>query len=222
MTDSILLDDRAVMLPEHDALIAGDFHFGYGDTPELRGHGQYTAQSRRLTALIDTHAPETLVLNGDIFHEFPFPDAGIDALESICEAMEAIDGRVVATVGNHEEAVGGFGTALPDQIDTGIEIGLGDVRVLHGHHTPTTPADLFVIGHVHPCAPDAGHVTPCYLFGDAASYDTDVLVLPAFNPALSGVNVTTNPSMVAHCPVIGDGEDISTYDIFHAPGTIHL
>ena len=211
------LDDRAVYFPGADLLVLGDLHLGRTTRDHSKGTypvPEYDGIERRLHALVDRHDPETVVLNGDVFHGFPFPDEGLDLLDDVAGRVS----KLVVTWGNHEDKIPDFHEDLPESVIhcpsymTDTEAGQ-DISVLHGHETPTGPADLFVIGHLHPVVPQASSKEPCYLYGENACYDTDVLILPAFSDLVGTVNVENPPSAAGHCPLVADGEPLTEYEI---------
>ena len=66
--------DAAVFLPEHNTLIISDLHLGHEQALHKQGvlvpKYQYADMEARITQLLAKTKARTLVLNGDIKHEF--------------------------------------------------------------------------------------------------------------------------------------------------------
>lgn len=179
--------DRAVYLPEAEALVAADLHLGKVaasaiDAPLEAG----PAMLARLIALVDRYEPDELVLAGDVLHAFgSVPRAARETVSSLVSRVEAAGARLVLLEGNHDVQLAGLTDHSP-----ATEHVLADGTVAcHGHERPSTSGDRYVIGHDHPVIEIEGRRRPCMLYGPDAHDGAEVLALPAFNPAVRGTAV---------------------------------
>lgn len=216
MAVAVDYSDGGCYLPALDCLVFADFHFGY---PNEGGHPYTVTQEmrRRACRLVTDATPQLIVVNGDLFHHAPFPSTGTDLVSELAEVAPA-EADIIVTPGNHEAKVGGIRPAdLPqaatvqDMVVQTLPDGQ-QVAIHHGHRTPHHPADLHIIGHLHPVDTPTTQ-RACYLFGDAAYHGADVVILPAFNPALEGTPVSDAPDMDGICPIVADGTSLTDYDI---------
>lgn len=197
--------DRAVYLPDADALVLADLHLGRVaaaaiDAPIDDG----SALVDRLAGLVERFQPAEVVLAGDVLDAFGFvPRAARAALASLTDRVAERDRSLVVLQGNHD-------TQLPELVDeppaAAHELADGTV-VCHGHERPATTGRRYVVGHDHPAIDIQGRRRPCYLHGPDAHDGADVLALPAFNPAVPGTAVNG----------WADGDPLSPF-LAHAPG----
>jgi putative SbcD/Mre11-related phosphoesterase len=205
--------DRAAYLPAADALVLADLHLGRLESAGVAAPvgGDVVERVADLLAWCD---PGTVVLAGDVLHSFSTVErSAADAIDDLRDLADGRDLRVVA--GNHD-------TALGERYDVEDATRLDDWTIVcHGHEEPTESAPAYVIGHDHPAIDVGGRRLPCYLYGEAAHRDADVLVLPAFDRLARGTAVnglsTGDPSSPlladpgAFAPIVRDESGGETY-----------
>lgn len=220
--------DRAVYLPDADALVAADLHLGTVATAAVAAPlEEGPAIVDRLSRLLDRFDPATVVLAGDVLHAFDsVPRAARATVGSIAELTAAAGAELIVIEGNHDT-----------QLDTLEEIEpvaaheLADGTVVcHGHDRPTVTGRRYVVGHDHPTIEIEGRRRPCALYGPEAHAGADVLALPAFNPAVRGTAVNTwsdgdplSPFLVdvsQFHPVVWDGDGEESL-VFPALGSLN-
>ena len=207
--------DRAVYLPDADALVLADLHLGKGEAAavELPLTGRVV---ERVDSLVGWCDPATVVLAGDVLHSFSrvtaavvdsfadlrtrLVDAGVDlrvvagnhdaCLESLCEAADGERGPGTDTAG---PADGTGSAAAAEPVDAVAPVDAHRVAdgtlVCHGHEAPEEEAERYVVGHDHPAIVIEGRRRPCYLYGEGVYRGADVVALPAFNPLATGTAV---------------------------------
>lgn len=148
VSPGLWLDSRLAMVsPAARWLAVTDVHFGYevarraaGGLFPLWGMGRI---EERFAELLDDHAPETIILAGDII------DAGVASREAMAwlESVRERCDRLVLVAGNHD--TGAIRRELEFQESFQTEDG---VFFHHGHLSPVVPegARIEVTGHWHP------------------------------------------------------------------------
>lgn len=180
----VQLRDCALLVD--DILILADLHVGRGAASNVElpvGDGNDMVD--RFEALVAAWEPSEVVVAGDLLHSF---DSVPRLVEETVRGLQTVarEGAVeiVVTPGNHD-------TLLDVVWDgpTTSEYSTGDTVVCHGHIEPETSADRYVVGHDHPTISIEGQRRPCYLVGDAQYNGADVIMLPAFNRLVPGVEI---------------------------------
>lgn len=161
VAEGLVFSERAVFLPEADALVLADLHLGRAATSRVElPLDERAAITDRLRSLLNEFEPAEVVLAGDVLDSFStVPDGVETALRAIRTLVEdsGADLRVVS--GNHDPMLG-------DIVDAVDECRLGDATVVcHGHDRPERTADRYVIGHDHPTIVIEGRRRPCFLLG---------------------------------------------------------
>ncbi|MHB9285749.1 metallophosphoesterase [Halobacteriales archaeon Cl-PHB] len=191
------LCDRAIHL--EDALVVADLHLGRGDAANLElPVGDGADVLARIETLLDGFDPDQLVLAGDVLHSFQtVPKPVRDTVEGIYEAATERGVEPIAVEGNHDTMLA---VVWPD--DTVPDVALENTLVTHGHEPPERAADRYVVGHDHPTITIEGRRRECYLVGDGTYDDSDVVMLPAFNRLVRGVEVNTMSGADFQSPLI--------------------
>lgn len=195
--------DRAVYLPDANALVIADVHLGRGEASAVDAPIDAAAGTvARFEALLDRFDPDTAVVAGDLLHSFAWIPSAVEArLEAIAAAAEAADADLVVVEGNHdallEEA---FDGATTDE----LALSDGETLVLHGHDPPRRSADRYVIGHDHPALSIDGRKHPCYLYGPGVYDGADLLVLPAFTTLARGTTINRRRTADFASPLVTD------------------
>lgn len=174
-----LIKERALYLPKDKILAISDLHVG--KSAHFRKSGLQIpvgiAQQDliRLAKVIENTQPETLLINGDLFHHDLNSD--VDYFANWKMQFPAL--RFVLVKGNHDRL------ATKNYEDLGIEVFdpnfcTGSFCFVHDS-THCTVATLYPIsGHIHPGVTLVGKAKqrmrfPCFYFG------TNYAVLPAFS-----------------------------------------
>ncbi|WP_135302553.1 metallophosphoesterase [Haloarcula amylovorans] len=196
-------DDRALVLD--DVLVAADLHVGRGTGGNLAFPvGSNADLVERFRALTERHDPREVVVAGDLLHSFQtVPRTVEDTVAGLRAACREAGARLVVTPGNHD-------TMLDSVWDgpTEREYRLGDTVVCHGHETPESEAERYVVGHDHPTIEIEGQRRPCYLVGPEQYRDSDVVMLPSFNKLNAGVVVNRMSAADFQSPCLTDADTL--------------
>jgi len=197
-------DGRAVVLG--DTLVVADCHVGRGTGGELEFPvGSGTDMVERFRDLVGRHAPEEVVIAGDLLHSFgTVPGTVENTVAGLQAACRDVGTRLVVTPGNHD-------TMLDSVWDgpTEREYRVGDTLILHGHETPEGEADRYVVGHDHPTIEIEGQRRPCCLVGEGQYGESEVVMLPSFNRLNAGVRVNEMSAGEFQSPLVTDADRLS-------------
>lgn len=178
------LADHALILD--DVLVLADCHVGRGPASNVElPMGDGSDMLARLEDLLARYDPDELVVAGDLLHSFQtIPRTVERVVDGFAATARGAGARMVVTPGNHD-------TMLDSVWDgpTEREYRLGDTVICHGHEAPEADADRYIVGHDHPTITIEGQRRPCYLAGDGVYRGADVVVLPAFNRLVRGVEI---------------------------------
>ncbi|WP_435152864.1 metallophosphoesterase [Haladaptatus sp. DFWS20] len=191
--------DRAVFLPEANALVLADLHIGRDATSSVSlPLGERQDLTARFDALLDRFSPEEVVLAGDVLHAFDrLPDEATETFADLRTLAEDADADFIAVRGNHD-------TVLDRLVDPLDHHRLNDgTLVCHGHEEPGSAAPRYIVGHDHPAIEIEGKRRPCYLWGPDTFRGSDVLVLPAFTRLASGAVVNRMWGSDFQTPLVG-------------------
>lgn len=202
--------DLGLYLANYKALVLADFHIGYEGALNRQGvmipRFQFKEVILRLDRLFDqVKNIETIVINGDIKHEF-----GAVSDQEWREAIKLIDylkqhcRKIILIRGNHDTFVG------PIACKRGVEMHevyqLGDITILHGHKLHANPAKVVIIGHEHPAVGlrEGSRVErfKAFLKGSVSmdKKEFTLIVQPSFNLVVDGSDVlrekTISPYLV--------------------------
>lgn len=212
--------DRAIYLPRGDTLVLADLHVGRGEGSDVEFPlGEASDLAERLDALLAQFDPETVVVAGDVLHQFSrISDRVAESFDTLVDSCRAAGARPILVAGNHDTQLdrvwdgdihdvwqidlddsddpdnpdnGPAGrTATDDYLPDSLD---GPVIVRHGHEAPPTAevagAGLYLIGHDHPTIEIEGKRRPCYLYVPDAVGETPAVMLPPFNRLSAGVTI---------------------------------
>lgn len=183
----LCLRDRALALPDADALVLADLHVGRAEASNVDlPLGERADLHDRLVALLDRFDPATVVFAGDVLHTFSEATARARAsLDSLADACRARGARPVPVAGNHDTMLG---SVWGGRVREAYRLSDGTL-VCHGHTEPDATAPRYVVGHDHPAIEIAGQRHPCLLYGAGVYRGADLFVLPAFSALAAGVVV---------------------------------
>lgn len=189
--------DRAVYLPDADALVCADLHVGRAESSNVElPLGERDDLLDRIDALLSTFEPDEVVVAGDALHSFDRLPRGVETtFGNLAELVAGVGAEFVVATGNHDtmldSVAGGDAGAHAATVAEEYRPSGADAVVLHGHEPPSSDAELYVCGHDHPAIRIEGKRHPCYLFGEGVREGSDVLVLPAFNRLAPGTLVNS-------------------------------
>jgi len=200
-----------------DTLIISDLHIGQEE--ELLKKGvmipkfQFKDLFENLKMLIETTKPKKVIIAGDLKHEFgsisnqEWNDTFkvIDYILANCESL-------ILVRGNHDKILGPI--ASKKKIDVVDSYVFGENIVMHGDYLPRkeilTGVKRIIIGHEHPAImlreESKAEKFKCFLKGKWKEYE--LVVLPAFNPFSTGIDITAEK---LSSPFL---KDIRDFDVF--------
>lgn len=198
--------ERAVYLPAADALVLTDLHVGRDASSSMTlPVGEREDLRDRLGAHIQRFRPDTVVFAGDVLHEFRGVSGATGRnLRELAELCESAGAEPVLLAGNHDPLLPSVWTG-----DVHDSVTLADDTVVcHGHQEPAAAGSRYMIGHEHPVIEIEGTRYPCFLRGDGAYRDADLLVLPSFTRLAPGVPVTRLVDEGFRSPLVTDGASL--------------
>ncbi len=214
--NGVTVGDRGAFLDAHDALVIADLHVGRGESSAVSVPlGERSDLVDRLSRLVDRFAPETVVVAGDVVHTFDrVTDRSVATLDALRETCAAAGATLELVAGNHDTALSTAwdGTLHEEYVLRGANGGeepTPTTVVCHGHDPPSTAADRYVIGHVHPAIEIEGDRRPCFLHGEGLYREADVLLLPAFTRLAAGVAVNDVRGAGLDTPLVADADRLS-------------
>jgi putative SbcD/Mre11-related phosphoesterase len=188
----------ALWLKKEHILIISDLHLGYEEYLHQKGVLLPKAQAKlikdELQHLLQTLNPTTIIINGDLKHEF-----GRVLRQEWKEVLQLIDflqqhcQELVLIRGNHDVILGPI--AEKKGIKVVSEYHLKNILITHGDkitpQTAKTTVQTVIIGHEHPaiCIREKSKVEKFKCFLKGTWKKKELLVMPSFNPLLEGTNV---------------------------------
>ena len=175
----MLMTERALYLPAHDALLVADLHLGKAAAFRA-AHipvptGTTAADLARLSRILTRTNARTLIVLGDLLHAKAGRQPGTLATIAAWRAEHSsLQIRLVR--GNHDERAGDPPTELDIAcVDAPLMIG----PFACAHHPIPCDAGYVLAGHLHPHVSLGGRGSstvrlPCFVFGDCVG------ILPAF------------------------------------------
>ncbi|MEM0328841.1 MAG: metallophosphoesterase [Nitrososphaerota archaeon] len=215
------------------SLIVADVHFGF--EAELAGSGirvpsQAWRLERSLIELCEEAGAEKLIFLGDLKHMIPL-SSWIEWREmpEAIRRMRELGVELILIPGNHDGGVDDIlGDLVSYQSSRGMLIEGGRrIFLFHGHAWPderVLDADVIVMGHLHPVVSlrtDIGSIISrkvwLYASGDKKMLAEklgvssrrrgriDLIVMPAFNPIVSGLSVNSLQPRERLWPLVRSG-----------------
>lgn len=192
--DNLVISGRGcAYLPESETVAISDLHLGFEIYMESEGlflpRLQMKLEVERIESILREYAPSTIVINGDVKHEFSrnTPQEWIE-IRKLFDLLSSRS-RVFVVRGNHDNYIlniaGRFG------IRVSRSARMGGVLFAHGDVLlPEEGQDCTVIGHEHPAIRIVDTVGayakfPVFLHLE----ERKLLVLPAFSPFALGTDV---------------------------------
>ncbi len=194
---------------EADALVIADLHLGYGEELEGKGvfiEGQNEVMLSELEEL--SSLAGRLIMLGDLKHTIGYSRrSSLPAfMSSLLRSYDSID----VVPGNHDSLIA---RSLPQRIVLHSTAGFAEkgISYCHGHAWPgraMMSSRLLVMGHLHPAVRFTDslgniYIEKCWLrvpfrrtdpSGKYSSLPAEMVVIPAFNPLLTGTAVNARGS----------------------------
>lgn len=198
ITKGIEIIDLALWIKAKKVLIMADLHIGYEEALNKQGvlvpRFQHKELMQKLEAVIEKTKPETVIINGDLKHEF-----GAISTQEWRETLKVFDyisencKKIILIKGNHDNILGPI--ANKRNLEILDEYNIDDIYVCHGDKIPESlmfqKAKTVIIGHEH-CAISIRkgirvEKYKCFLKG---KYKGKVLIaMPSFNLVTEGTDV---------------------------------
>lgn len=194
ISKGIVMVHLSLWLPAQKLLIINDLHIGYEEALQQKGvllpQFQIEEMQKALQAIFQKVQPETIVINGDLKHEFgrilrqewKEVFAFFDVLARHCS-------RVIFVKGNHDMIIG----PLTERKNVTVvkEFRVGNTLIVHGDKLVDTDAKRLIIGHEHPAITlrkgSKWEKYKCFLRGTWKR--KELIVMPSFNPLLEGTDI---------------------------------
>lgn len=204
----------AIYLKQPKILVFSDFHIGFEEALNKQGvlvpRFQYKDIISRLEDIFAKVQPETIVINGDLKHEF-----GQISKQEWKETLHLLDylqkkcKHIVLVKGNHDTILGHLaekrGLSIVD------EFRIKNVLFIHGNKVPEKPEKTIIIGHEHPAIAlrEKGRVEKfkCFIVGKYGK--CKLIVQPSFNLVVEGTDITKESLL---SPLLKS--DIADFEVF--------
>ncbi|HMK45238.1 MAG TPA: metallophosphoesterase [Methanocella sp.] len=208
---------NAAYFPKSKICAVSDIHIGIEGALQAEGFGMPLNEEKELIQRFKTitrqFSPKTIILNGDILHEFgKLRKNTKKSFDRIITTLLSSTDKTILISGSHDQMLE---TALQNiDITSEPSYTTDGIMFTHGDTIPNHANDknikLIVIGHEHPALDVELKKEPCFLYGKKTWKNKDILVLPAFNPLCSGSSINYMNSQDFLSPFIQQS-DIDTY-----------
>jgi len=203
---------KSLWLRKEKILIISDLHIGYEECLNKKGilvpRIQFKEIFNELERLLKQVNPKTIVVNGDLKHEF-----GEISNQEWSETLKILDlllekAKVVLIKGNHDNILkpiaGKRGLKIVDKYET------DDICIVHGDNILKTDKKIVIIGHEHPAISlKEGIKTErykCFLLGKYKN--KKMVVMPSFLPIIEGTDVLKGKLLSPYL------KNIDNFDVF--------
>jgi len=199
--EGVTVAERALVVEE--TLVVADLHVGRGPASNVTlPVGDGSEMVERFESLLTRYDPAEAVVAGDLLHSFRTVPRTVErVVDGFAAAARDAGARLVVTPGNHD--------TMLDSVWSGPTVEshrIGETVVCHGHVEPDRTAERYVVGHDHPTITIEGQRRPCLLAGDGVYRGADVVMVPAFNRLLRGVEVNHMTADEFMSPLVTDAD----------------
>lgn len=217
----------ALYSAETDTVVISDLHLGLEALMASGGvyfpKFQLEELKEDLEEVLQAKTPRTLVINGDVKHEFS--QVSYEEQDEVQELLDLVTDKVdqvKITKGNHDNYLI-YAVEDYEQVELEDRFILDDVCCLHGDENldlKTIDATYFVIGHEHPALSlqdDIGvrEKIPAFLYGSLESGKGKIIVMPAFSRLAQGTPVNRSVRGQLMSPIL---KNHVVMDDLHAVG----
>jgi len=190
----IQIIDLGLYLPKQKIVCFSDFHIGYEESLAKKGvlvpRQQYKITIDKLEQIFAKIEADTVVINGDLKHEF-----GRATRQEWKEVSRLLDyfarkvKKIVVIKGNHDPGLGPL--AAKRDLEIVSDYKAGDVLFIHGDVVPKKTAKIMIMGHEHPAIilkeEAKSEKYKCFIKG---KFKKSVLIVqPSFNILTVGTDV---------------------------------
>lgn len=209
----MVISDLALWIPKQKVLAIADPHIGYEEALNRQGvlvpREQFRNTVRRLQPILEAHKPETIVVNGDLKHEFGrISDQEWKEVLKLLDLIARHCTHIVLVEGNHDTVLGPL--AGKRNLEVCKSFTAGDVLFVHGDAVPgeklLKSIKTIVIGHEHPCLGlrDGERIETfkCWLLGRWKR--RNLIVMPSFNLVTEGSDILKEKQL---SPLLQQGLD---------------
>lgn len=184
--------DAPALTVDH-ALVVCDIHLGIEYEMYTKGirMGSLTQKIKEELKKLITTKIKKIIFLGDVKHNIP----QISWHEEV-EVPQFLDFDIHVEIikGNHDGGIETL-TDVPVKSKSSID----NIVLTHGHRSLETLPPLLVVGHSHPAIEFKDELgsrmkEKCWLFGYTVE-NTRVIIMPAFNPIITGVALNTEPKI---------------------------
>lgn len=192
--------NKALWLPSNKALIVADLHIGYEEALNKQGvlvpRMQFREIKHELEKLLKRVKPKTIVINGDLKHEFgEISQQEWNETSKIIDLLSCHSRKLILVKGNHDTILKPI--AKKKKLCVVNYYNIGNICFLHGHKILLTKANkpiktkTLVIAHEHPAISISegtkSELYKCFLLG--SWHNKRLVVMPSFMPIIEGSDV---------------------------------
>jgi uncharacterized protein len=198
LNPDVVLYDHFVFLTNHKVLILGDLHFGYEEALHQQGvlipKTNFRLLTEKVTRALDVFKPRSIILNGDVLHEFGSIPRGVWGNVEHFLRFLLTYGNVIIVRGNHDTMIMPIAEQLGIAVcreycsaDKKILVTHGDIFHTSARHKKT---EMIIVGHEHPAVSLHDGVRTetykCFLVGHLEK--SLLIVMPSFNFLNGGID----------------------------------
>ena len=197
ISKDIAIIDLALYLKKYKTLVISDCHIGFEEALNKQGvlipRFQFKEIIDRLTEILKKVNPETIIINGDVKHEF-----GTISKQEWRQTLQLIDflskhcKRLILIRGNHDKILGPI--ADKRKITIADNVLLEDILITHGHKLVKSLKGIktIIIGHEHPAIGlrDNAKVETYKCFLKGTFERRTLIVMPSFNFITQGTDLS--------------------------------
>jgi len=198
ISKGIEIIDLALYLKKQKTLIVSDFHVGYEESIAKQGilvpRFQFEDTIKRLKEIFKKAKPKTIVVNGDLKHEF-----GEISEQEWRDTLKLLDFllknclNLILVRGNHDTILGPI--AKKRNINCLPQYLIDDILIMHGDKLPEDyvlkDVNKIIIAHEHPCISlkEESKVEKYKCFLKGSYKNKELIVQPSFNLVTEGTDV---------------------------------
>lgn len=187
--------DIGLFLKEHKTLIIADIHIGYEESLNKKGilvpRFQLKDVLKKLENIIEKTKPETIIINGDLKHEF-----GKISEQEWRDTLKILDlltkhSKVILVKGNHDTILGPIAEKRNVKVVDNVLI--DNIYITHGDKIPKIipKVKTVIIGHEHPAITISDNnrkeTFKCFLLGKWKR--KNLIVMPSLNQVTQGSDI---------------------------------
>ena len=196
--DGIEIVDLALYIKKSNTLVFSDVHLGYEEALTKQGilvpKFHFKDLVRRIERILSRVRCDTIVINGDLKHEFgTISDEEWRNIRKFMALLRKNCKRLVIMKGNHDKIIDPIGRELG--FKPVKEYITDDVMITHGDFIPDVKKEVktIIIGHEHPAVTlregAKSEKYKCFLLGKWKR--KNLIVLPSLNLVTEGTDVVS-------------------------------